>query len=196
MHSLKPPDHILIKIYSLLFSSTFEHHSGPQKHTRKTLKKRMSKWSAWIAQATPVFKKGSLQTYPKRPPQKNHQIREKVQKHMETLKKTGQEEIFQTQNGHPFGAQFGRPEINDIWKRARQEASKMKTKRKAKMTSKIDQKTVPKIFKFEATWISPLQAKRHFHWAPRAYPFISRYFKISGSRGIYAYSLPRHQFAG
>ena len=80
MHSLKPPDHILIKIYSRLFSSTFEHHSGPQKHTRKTLEKRMSKWSAWIAQATPVFKKGSLQTYPKRQPQKNHQIQEKSAK--------------------------------------------------------------------------------------------------------------------
>ena len=87
MHSLKPPDHILIKIYSLLFSSTFEHHSGPQKHTRKTLKKRMSKWSAWIAQATPVFKKGSLQTYPKRPPQKNHQIREKSAKTLGKRKK-------------------------------------------------------------------------------------------------------------
>ena len=197
MHSLKPPDHILIKIYSLLFSSTFEHHSGPQKHARKTLKKRMSKWSAWIAQATAVFKKGSLQTYPKRLPQKNHQIREKKCKNTrKTSKKTGREKTFQTQNGRPFGAQFGRPEINDIWKQARQEASKMKPKRKAKMTSKIDQKTVPKIFKFEATWISPLRTKRHFHWAPRAYPFISRYFKISGSRGIYAYSLPRHQFAG
>ena len=64
----------------LLFSSTFERHSGPQKHTRKTLKKRMSKWSALIAQATPVFKKSSLQTYPKRQPQKNHQIREKSAK--------------------------------------------------------------------------------------------------------------------
>ena len=89
MHSLKPPDHILIKIYSFLFSSTFEHHSGPQKHTRKTIKKRMSKWSAWIAQATPVFKKCSLQTYSKRPPQKNHQIRKKVQKQQENVKRNG-----------------------------------------------------------------------------------------------------------
>ena len=95
MHPLKPPDHILIKIYSLLFSSTFEHHSGPQKHTRKTLKKRMSKWSAWIAQATPVFKKGSLQTYPKRPPQKNHQIRGKRAKtHGTRQKKQAKRKYF------------------------------------------------------------------------------------------------------
>ena len=157
----------------------------------------MSKWSAWIAQATPVFKKGSLQTYPKRPPpEKSTNPLKKCKNSGKTSKKTSQGEIFRAQNGHPLEVQLGRPEINDIWKRARQEASKMKPKRKAKMASKIDQKTVPKIFKFEATWISPLQAKRHFHWAPRAYPFISRYFKISGSRGIYAYSLPRHQFAG
>ena len=190
MHPLKPPDHILIKTYSFYFHPLLNAILDLKNTLEKHSKKKMSKWSAWIAQATPVFKKGSLQTYPKRPPpEKSTNPLKKCKNSGKTSKKTSQKKIFQAQNGHPFGAQFGRPEINDIWKRARQEASKMKTKRKAKMTSKIDQKKVPKIFKFEATWILPLQPKRHFHWAPKAHPFISRYFKIWGSRGIYAFGV-------
>ena len=59
----------------------------------------------------------------------------------------------------------------------------------AKIASKINYKTVLKIFKFEGTWTPLLQPKRHFHWAPKAHQFISRYFKICGLRGNSAFKV-------
>ena len=80
MHSLKPPDHILIKIYSFLFSSTFEHHSGPQKHTRKTIKKGCQNEAPGLRKQRQCLKRAACKHIQKRPPQKNHQIREKSAK--------------------------------------------------------------------------------------------------------------------
>ena len=80
MHPLKPPDHILIKIYSFYFhpllSAILDLKNTLEKHSKKGCQNE----APWLRRQRQCLKKAACKHTQKGLPQKNHQIREKSAK--------------------------------------------------------------------------------------------------------------------
>ena len=80
MHSLKPPDHILIKIYSFYFHPLLNAILDLKNTLEKRAKKGCQNEAPGLRKQRQCLKRAACKHIQKRPPQKNHQIREKSAK--------------------------------------------------------------------------------------------------------------------